>query len=198
MQKPQHAQAHLSPADILQGLKNKSPEVFRYLYHHYGDMIAKYVRKNSGNEEDVRDMIQIVMTEFWNAVREGRYEEQGKMEQYLYRLTYQNWQYELRRRRNRPASLLDELPIQIRDQGEEHLTAILVKDRQLNAIHQALEHMENPCKEIIQLFHLAEVSLQKVAEKMQYDYNNLRKRIFDCRKKLKRLAEEILSNHNEY
>lgn len=176
-------------------MKEKSPEVFRYLYRQYGRMIAAYVRKNSGSDDDVRDMIQIVITEFWNAVREGRYEEQGKMEQYIYRLAYQNWQYELRRRRNRPASSLDDTPLQIEDTGEEFLTAALVKDRQLNAIHLALENMENPCREIIRMFHLAQVSLQEVAERMEYDYNNLRKRIFDCRKKLKRLAEEILSKN---
>lgn len=155
-------------------------------------MVAAYIRKNSGSEEDVRDMIQIVIIEFWNAVREGRYEEQGKMDQYIYRLAYQNWQYELRRRRNRPQNALDDSLLQVADTGAEYLTAALTKDHRLNVIHQALEQMESPCKEIIQLYHLKEVNLQEVALQMNYDYNNLRKRIFDCRKKLKRLAEENL------
>lgn len=181
-------------SEIIQGLEAQNPEVFRYLYRQYGGMIAAYVRKNSGAETDVRDMIQIVITDFWNAVREGRYEEQGKMEQYIYRLAYQNWQYELRRRRNRPQASLDDALLQIEDTGAEHLTAAILKDRQLNAIHRAMELMESPCKEIIQLFHLQQISLQEVAEQMQYDYNNLRKRIFDCRKKLKRLAEQNLQD----
>ena len=35
---------------------------------------------------------------------------------------------------------------------------------------------------------------RKTARQMEYDYNNLRKRIFDCRKKLKKIAEALLGD----
>lgn len=180
---------------ILAGVSAQDPAIFRYLYRTHGKMISGHVIKNSGSEEDAREMIQIVMLEFWNAIREGRYQEQGKMDQYIYQLTANNWRYELRRRRNHPQSGLEQvLMTEMADESEESTAAAIVKDQYLNAIHQALGKLETTCREIIQLYHLQEVNLQEVAQRLQYDYNNLRKRIFDCRKKLKKITEQLL-NH---
>ncbi|NUO02352.1 MAG: sigma-70 family RNA polymerase sigma factor [Saprospiraceae bacterium] len=181
--------------EVKRGVKEQDASVFRYLYRKYGKMISGHVFKNSGTEEDAREMIQIVMLEFWNAVREERYQEQGKMDQYIFQLTANNWRYELRRRRNRPSSDIEQVFLSdIADESEEHIASVVVRDHYLSAVHQALGTMEGVCREIIQLYHLQEVSLQEVAERLNYDYNNLRKRIFDCRKKLKNLTEKLL-NH---
>jgi RNA polymerase sigma factor (sigma-70 family) len=184
-----------SAEEVQIGIREQDAAIFRYLYRKYGKMISGHVLKNSGSEEDAREMIQIVMLEFWNAICEERYQEQGKMDQYIYQLAANNWRYELRRRRNRPQSTIDQsLLLSITDESDEYIAAAVVKDQYLNAIHQALDQLEGTCREIIQLYHLKEVNLQEVAERLKYDYNNLRKRIFDCRKKLKNLTEKLL-NH---
>jgi RNA polymerase sigma factor (sigma-70 family) len=178
---------------ILEGLKTKNAEVFRYLYRTYGNMIVRYVRKNSGSDEDAQEMVQVVILEFWQSVRDNRYREEGKMERYIYQLTANSWREELRRRRNRPqTSLEDQHTGALRDDSVESAEAALQKDQQLVALEKALSEMGSPCKEIITLYHLQETALQDVAKQMDYDYNNLRKRIFDCRKKLRRMAEEYL------
>lgn len=177
---------------ILEGLKAKDELILRYLYRQHSPMIAGHVRKNSGTDEDAREIIQITMLQLWTAVQEGRYQEEGKMERYIFQLAANNWRYELRRRRNRPAGSLDATPIDVEDEGAENLEAAIVKDRYLNAVHQALQRLESPCDDIIRLYHLQEVSLLEISKKMNYDYDNLRKRIFDCRKKLKKITEAIL------
>lgn len=179
-------------AQITEGLKTQDPKIVRYLYRKYAGTIAGHVRKNSGSEEDAAEMVQITMLQLWTAVQEGRYKEEGKLDRYIFQLAANNWRYELRRRRNRPASSLDALPIDPADEGYGSIEAAVVKDRYLNAVHEALGKMDSPCDDIIRLYHLEDVSLQDISQKMNYDYNNLRKRIFDCRKKLKKLTEDIL------
>jgi len=179
--------------EILTGLLAKDPLVFRHLYRAYSPMIAGYIRKNSGTEEDVAEMIQIVMLELWIAVRDGRYAEEGKLGQFIYQICSNTWRDELRKRRNRLQQSLSDQELQIEDQTEENLSTAIVKDRYLNAIHQGIGQLGETCKDIIQMYHLQKIRLQEIAERMQYDYDNLRKRIFDCRKKLKQLTESILA-----
>jgi len=177
---------------IRDGLKENDAEVFRYLYKTYGSMIVGYVRKNSGSDQEAREMVQTVLLEFWTAVREDRYQESGKLDRYLYILTSNTWRDELRRRKVRRTDELDTNQMLVADDHEQSIAMAIVKDRRIEAMHHCLQQLESPCDDIIRLYHLEEVNLQEVAKQMNYDYNNLRKRIFDCRKKLKKLVDDFL------
>lgn len=177
---------------IREGLVSNDPEVFRYLYRAYGGMITGYVKKNSGTDQDAREMVQTVLLELWQAVRDGRYREEGKLERFVYILCSNSWRDELRRRRVRQTDTLDPAHIGLSDDGDMSIAAAVVRDQRIEAIHQCLQQLDAPCDDIIRLYHLQEVSLQEVAVRMNYDYNNLRKRIFDCRKKLKKLVDDFL------
>jgi RNA polymerase sigma factor (sigma-70 family) len=185
----------LSNEQLKDGLLRNDPEVFRYLYRTHGSMIVAYVRKNSGSEHDAREMVQSVLLELWNAVRENRYREEGKLDRYLYMLTANTWRDELRRRKVRQSEALNPDKHQLADESDSNIVEAVVKDQRIDAIHHCLQLLEAPCDDIIRLYHLEEISLQDVAAQMQYDYNNLRKRIFDCRKKLKKLVDQYLEKH---
>ena len=178
---------------ITDGLLRNDPDVFRYLYRQYGGMVVAYVRKNSGQEQDAQEMVQIVLLELWNAVREGRYTESGKLDRFIYMITANTWRDELRRRKSRRAEALDPARTVIADDSEISLAAAMVKDQRIEAIHHCLAQLESPCDDFIRLYHLQEQSLKDMSEKLQYDYDNLRKRIFDCRKKLKKLVDRFLA-----
>lgn len=182
-----------TPEQIIEKLKLKDQGVFKFLYKKYAGMIRGYILKNSGSDEDALDFIQMVMLEFWISVQQNRYKEQGKMDHYIYQLTANMWREELRRKRNNPKVNMDESTHQIIDDGGSDLVRAVVKDKFLEALHKGIEEMMEPCKSIIQLYHLKKVSLQEIALQMNYNYDNLRKRIFDCRKKLKDRIESMVS-----
>ena len=183
-----------STTQIKDGLLRSDPDIFRYLYRTQGAMIVGYVRKNSGSEHDAREMVQTVILELWNAVREGRYQEEGKLDRFVYMLTSNRWRDELRRRKVRQTDELDPARQQVMDDSDLSVEAAIAKDTRIEAIHHCLQRLEAPCDDIIRLYHLEEMKLQDVAAQMNYDYNNLRKRIFDCRKKLKKLVDDYLQS----
>ena len=187
----------LASHEIVEGLKQKDPGVLRYLYRTYGGMIERHVRKNSGTEEDAREMIQMTIMECWSAIVAGKYQDQGKFDHYLYKVCANLWREELRRRRNRPSYSLEEKAFQLEDVSGEDLNRVIVKDRYLDAMMKGIQQLESPCNDIIRMYHLENIQLQEVAQLMDYDYNNLRKRIFDCRKKLKTIVEKIAGLSNE-
>ena len=179
---------------IQDGLQRNDPDVFRYLYRTFGGMVTGYVKKNSGTDQDAREMVQTVILELWQSLRDNRYKEEGKLDRFIYMLTANTWRDELRRRKVRRTEELDTSRLAFADDQDISVAAAIAKDRQIEAIHHCLQRLDAPCDDIIRLYHLEEVPLQEVAQQMNYDYNNLRKRIFDCRKKLKKLVEDFLPN----
>lgn len=179
---------------IMDGLKAKRSDVFDYLYQEFGSMIAGHVIKNSGSEEDAREMVQITMVKLWQVVNEGRYEEQGKLGQFVFQLAANTWREELRRRRNNPREELKDQALQILDDREDAIHWVLVKEKRLQAIQAGMQHLQEECRKIIEWYHLAAISLQQIAAEQNMDYNNLRKRIFDCRKKLKQIAIGLMED----
>jgi RNA polymerase sigma factor (sigma-70 family) len=184
----------LNNETIISGLLEKQPQVFDYLYQTYGPNIKGHVLKNKGNEEDAKEMVQLTMIKLWTAVREGRYQEEGKLGHYIFQIAANSWREELRRRRNQPNTQLDMHAFSLRDSTDEDIERAVVKDQYLNAIHEGITRMEGICKELIQQYHLKKVDLKSLAQQLDYNYNNLRKRIFDCRKKLKKMVEKILAD----
>jgi RNA polymerase sigma factor (sigma-70 family) len=179
---------------IITGLQAGDSEVFRYLYRAFGGMITGYVKKNKGNDQDAQEMVQIVLLECWQAVKANRYQEQGKLDRFIYMLTANTWRDELRKRKVRATGALHEEALGKIDDTDAELAVVMMKDQRIEAIHHCLQQLEAPCDQIVRLYHLEETSLLEISEKMNYDYNNLRKRIFDCRKKLKKLVDDYLKN----
>lgn len=184
----------LNNIQIKEGLLSGDTETFRQLYKMFGGLVVGYVKKNNGTEEDARELVQVVMLELWKAAKEGRYDEQGKLDRFVYRLTANTWRDELRRRKVRRVDSLEGGAQAVADDQPASLAVAIVKDQRIEAIHHCLQLLESPCDDIIKLYHLEEVSLQEVAQRLRYDYNNLRKRIFDCRKKLKKLVDQYLKH----
>lgn len=184
----------MTTQEILDGLKRKDPSTFSHLYKTYGAMIMGHVRKNSGSEEDSHELVQLTMVKLWLSVAEDRYADVGKLGHYVFQIAANSWREELRRRRNRPEEELDTSFLKLEDRTADDLAELAVKDRYLNALHQGLAQMQAPCKDIIQMYHFDKIALQDIAERLAYDYNNLRKKIFDCRKKLKTMVEHIVAS----
>ncbi|NJO87241.1 MAG: sigma-70 family RNA polymerase sigma factor [Lewinella sp.] len=181
--------------ELLAGIQASQESAFAEVFRRYRVMIQGHVIKNSGSSEDAQEIIQLTMVKLFMAIREGRYEDQGKLGHYVFQLAANSWREELRRRRNRPNDSLTDFDYQLADDSEEQIALAVVKDKQLQALHQALGQMGQPCQDLIKKLSLKKEQLKSIAVQLDYDYNNLRKRLFDCRKKLKQLTESLLTSN---
>ena len=177
---------------ILEGLSQGNSETFKFLHQQYGPIVLAHILRNNGTRDDYEDVFNLTLTTIWQKVTDGVYKEEGKFKQFFLAVAENKWLEELRRKRSKPSYSIEE-NFQIADPGEEDLARAVVKDRRLNAIFQALESWNDTvCKDLIVKFHLEEISLLEISQKTGYDYNNLRKRIFDCRKRLEKQALDLL------
>ena len=186
-------QKTFSDSEILAELKKKSPVIFQYLYRKFGPAILAHIMKNSGSREDGEEILQRTVLTVWEKVNAGKYEGRGKFGQYFFSVAANLWLDELRRRRRKPIQALGKGEEFLADEGDEEWSRKVVKNDSLDALYSGLKRLGDACREFIELYYFQEIPLKEIAEQKQYNYGNLRKRIFDCRNKLKRLAAEELT-----
>lgn len=182
----------MTDEQIIAGIRRKDKATFDYIYRQYGGMLIAHVMKNSGSRTDGMETLQIALLRIWENINQNKYKDQGKFANYLYMVMANCWREELRRRKSQHIQSLGKTEEYLADEGDIEIYRKLVKEGNLSAIYRALDRLDSLCQEIIELYHLQEVPLKEVAALKNYDYNNLRKRIFNCRAKLKKLAEEEL------
>ena len=128
------------------GILAHREEAYAELYRRYGDMVIGHVRKNNGAEADAAEVMQLTMVKLYQAIRDGRYEDRGKLGQYVFQLAANSWREELRRRRNQPKFGLDDVdrPLDLPDRGDDALAEAVVRDHRLTALHRALKQLGSP------------------------------------------------------
>lgn len=177
---------------IIEGILNKDNSTYNYIYQKFGPMITAYAIKNSGSAEDGMELVQVTILKIWDIIQNGKYEDRGKFGQFVYTVAANTWKLELRKRKKSPTQALGESEKFISDKGEDELYWKVTKDSKIDAIYQGINQLDETCQELINLFHLEKVSLLEISEQKNYPYNNLKKRIFNCRKKLKRIVANLI------
>lgn len=176
---------------IIKGILDKDDQVYTYIYEKYGAMITAYVLKNNGSMADGIELVQVTILTIWDIIKNNKYEDRGKFGQFVYTVAANKWKMELRKRKRTPTQALGKSENYISDSGEDQLYWKITQDAKLDAIYTGINQLDEVCQELINLFHLEKVSLLEISEIKNYPYNNLKKRIFSCRKKLKRIVASM-------
>lgn len=85
----------LSDQHIVDQLKSGDTAVFKVLYNDF-DLITSFVRKNSGNEEDARDIFHEALIVFYEKILKDEFELKSKLSTYLFSVCRNLWLYYLR------------------------------------------------------------------------------------------------------
>ena len=178
----------MTDIDITEGLAKGDAPVFDFLYRKYGPALLGYVLNNNGTQADAEELIHTTLLKIWENISKGRYQMTSRFEAYFFTIATNLWIDELRRRKRHPTDTLDNW--QIPDDNDADLQLKKATDRRLTALFAVLESWtDTVCKTLIEAFHLENKSLLDISAQYEWDYNNTRKRIFDCRKKLARLSQ---------
>ncbi|MDP4268253.1 MAG: sigma-70 family RNA polymerase sigma factor [Bacteroidota bacterium] len=173
----------LTDSYIIESLRNGDEKPLEYLYKQHYKMIANYIIKNSGSEEDARDIFQDAIIAFHKNVLKGRFELNGAtIKTYLASICENIWRKKLREDRKMPftddESILESLAY-IPDEDTE-------RENQIRIVKECLSQATEHCKEILTNYFYSEMSMKKISEKMDLKNENTAKtEKYKCQKKLK-------------
>lgn len=183
----------MTDQQIIQGILNKNKPVFDYLYQKYGPKVLGYVIKNSGNVEDGKEVLNQTLVKIWENVRDGKYESHGKFQGYFMTVAIFTWHEALRRRKKRSIfQFLKENHQDIEDTRTQDLEEKEAQEEQFNRLQKVLKILDAPSRELIQLYYTQKVPIKEIAKQKGIAPKTMAKRLFDCRKKIKKLLVKEL------
>lgn len=181
----------LPDEDIIRALKaggSDESAALGQLYRAELPRIVRYVRRNSGTEDDARDVFQDALIVFSEQVRKGIFRQESSIKAYLRSICKHMWLNQLKRRKHADAyvdyqkdvpAIPADTPVKLMlDQEKDEL------------IGKLMGALGDKCKEILQLRIYYRDSMQEIAERLGYkNAQNAKNRHYKCMKALRDMVK---------
>ena len=174
-----------SDSAIIEGLCRQDNKILEYLYDTYFEMVRDYLRKNSGSDDDVYDVMQESVIILYKQAREKEFTLTTDLKGYFFGIVRNRWHEQLRK--NPRFSDLPEDPPAEDDNEENKLTLERIVSRSFMLLKE-------DCQMIINLF-MEGYNYEEIARKM-----GLKNDVYARRKKYlcKEALMDIIKSDNEY
>ena len=171
--------------EVVLGVLNNSEEALNKLYTGYFPMVLQFILNNNGDEDDAKDVYQEGIIVLYNKIRSGDFELSSKLKTNIYSVCRRIWLKKLAQQSKKTNNVSDfEDVIAIEEDVEQHEE----KDKQFDKMQEALLHLGEPCKTIIQDFYINNLSMQEICEKFGYtNTDNAKTQKYKCLQRLKKL-----------
>lgn len=166
--------------ELLDGIRNRERAILVYVYEQFYPMIHEFILKNSGTEEDARDIFQESLVVIFEKLKAGPIELTSKFKTYLYAICRNKWLMVLRRRRTGPKLVVD---TQLLEENQPVSVDDLAKHEQYQLYRMHFKKLSADCRKLLTSFFQG-ISLREIGEMMGFSEMYAKKRKFLCQKEL--------------
>jgi RNA polymerase sigma factor (sigma-70 family) len=184
-----------SDSEMLAGLRSRNEKILKAYYKLYYSGIRHFVLKNSGGEEDARDLFQDVMLVLFQKVRNDSFLLTCSLGTYLFSVSRLLWFKELSKRKHISATsfIFEDYADFDRDIYE---TAEL-NDR-LEIYRRNFESLSTDCQKVLRYF-IEGMSISEITQKMGYkSEQHTKNRRYRCKLSLIKLIRSTFGLEEEY
>lgn len=159
-----------SSSELLERLRLGDNAAFKEVYRqHYRSTVA-FVKANSGNEDDARDVFQEALLVLVKNLRNGEFRLTVDLGAYLYAVMRNLWLHRLRSRRTRPeVGLTDETPLP--DSGVSDMEVLFVEqvfEEKHHTVKELLKTLKTECQKLIEYAYYHQLSAAEIAGLLGY------------------------------
>ena len=181
-----------TPTDdaLIAAIRGGDERALAHLYRLHWPMVSHFVLQNSGAEDDAQDVYQEGVMVFYEKVRDGSLELSCQIKTYLYAVCRRLWLKRLTSRSRFGVRLLDdeEHGPYLTTGAEEDLLAAEEQDRRFATMSEALTHLGEPCRSLLEGFYLLDKSMQDLTAEFGYtNADNAKNQKYKCLVRLKKL-----------
>lgn len=170
---------------LLKGLAGNNREAVETIYRAHYSMVQTLVINNSGTSDDARDIFQETIIVLYEKAKSGSFELHAQLKTYIYAVSRRLWLKKLQQNQrfsvdlaNAPESIATEEDVDM----YEHRT----KDFEM--MEQALQHLGEPCKEILESYYLRKKNMTEIAKEFGYtNADNAKNQKYKCLMRLKKI-----------
>jgi RNA polymerase sigma factor (sigma-70 family) len=143
-------------------------------------MVINYVLKNSGDEDEARDLFQDAIVVLWQKVSGGDFVLTSKISTFLFGVCQNIWQKELKRKLKNSGEM---------QEGSHEIE--LDKEEKIRIIHESLNKLGASCKEILVYYYFENRNMTDIAELMGFGSSDTAKsKKYKCKQELDRYIKE--------
>lgn len=149
--------ASLLDRRIIDRIREGDREVLIELYKAHEAMIANHVYQHSGNEDDVKDLMQDTLVAIWQNVRRPQFELSAKLTTYLFAIAKNLWLKQLdKRKRIKSEDYIT---------GKEVANSVDPAERMdYNIVQKALDLLQDKCRNILMMFYFDGFDMNTIAK----------------------------------
>lgn len=184
------ATASYTDDEFVAAIRRGDDRALAQLYRLHLPMVSHYVLQNSGTEDEAKDVYQEGIMVFYEKVRDGSLELSCQIKTYLYAVCRRLWLKRLTSKSRFGVRLLDdeEHGSYLNTGAEEDLLAAEEQDRRFATMSEALNHLGEPCRSLLEGFYLLDKSMQDLTAEFGYtNADNAKNQKYKCLVRLKKL-----------
>lgn len=179
-----------SDKEIIEGIFLHHSYILEYVYKKNYPVIRRLIRRNSGNDEDAKDVLQDAIIVIYRKIKKNDLNLNCSLGTYIYAVCRNIWLKKLRSDVLKSNWVMIDneenfdLPDEVNDNYEEY--------EKYKIYQENFRRLNNNCKRILSLY-LAKTPVKKISEITGYTEKYVRNMKLNCKKKL---IENIKNNLN--
>ncbi|MGB1269595.1 MAG: RNA polymerase sigma factor [Flavobacteriaceae bacterium] len=165
-------------------------EIYELIY----PLVRKYIKNNSGSEEDAEDIFQKALMHITTKFKVSNSAPTSNFEWYLYGICKNMWLKELsHRKKRRNNTILKEVSD---EKWAKSMAIALLENDRWELYQRNFNLLSDNCKKVLSLF-LKKHKQKEIAEELGYNSETVvRQRVFKCKSKLIKLIQKDSSFKN--
>ena len=153
--------------ELLAGLLQQKNSCIDYLYREYGPVIRHFIRQNSGNAQDVEDIMQDTIIKLFQVIRNPSFRLSCSLKTYFIAISRKLWMQRL----DRKYRLLYQADFAVHEPDTSYMPDELDKSEQYleqdRLFFKHLSEMPNECRRLLDLYFL-KIPYKEIARLMNY------------------------------
>ena len=193
MQNKERKHNDLSDENLVNLIKNNDGATLKQLYGCNYAKVRRYVLKNSGDEQQAKDVYQEAFVAMWRNVKEGKFTEDSSSNigGYLFQIAKYKWLDHLRSAQYKNTTFINR-DIEFVESLTEEDEA---RNKKINRIMEAVDQLGEKCQILLKLFYFEKKSFREIAEIVEMDEASARNAKYRCQEQLRKLTQIIPNEH---
>ena len=167
---------------LLSGLSDGNDGALSFIYKKHYPLIQNFIVRNSGDEQDARDIFQEAVIVLFEKAKSGDFELQCRISTFLYSVSRKLWLKRLNDRKR--------WDINVSDVHELHddISFDETEEEKYRVMNHAMELLGEPCKSLLSDFYKGKLSMLEIAGKYGYtNPENAKNQKYKCLMRLKKI-----------
>ena len=174
--------------DFIEKLRLGDSQAISELYTQTYTYCASFVLKNSGTNDDAKDIFQEVLFAFIKKLRSEDFTIEHDLKAYLFTITKFLWLKRLRDDKKGGLQLVIDDPNQhIEPIAENDLPERKILDTRQQRLYQGLKQLKEDCRQLLNFTFFEKIGDKEIAKQMGYSYAFVPQKRRRCIRKLKTL-----------